>query len=225
MDMCFKGFSMKRFVIKQGSVMALMLLVGSAVGCQGNKTLEERDALWTQNQELQSELSQARADQERAEADRASLSREIDRLRADMNRRPAPAPSQPTGFGGIDGIETERGAGTITVRVPGDVLFASGKVDLKSSALRTLDQIASVISRQYPTNTIRIEGHTDTDPIRKSKWKDNLELSLQRAAAVHRHLQKHGVTPEQMQAVGLGQWHPSGSKAKSRRVEIIVVLN
>ena len=112
-----------------------------------------------------------------------------------------------------------------TVRVPGDVLFSAGKTILRKSAKKTLNQIAQVIEREYQHNIIHIKGYTDTDPIKKSKWADNLELSLQRAAAVHRHLQKQGVDPQQMEAVGLGPWHPQGSKSKSRRVEIVVILD
>ena len=129
-----------------------------------------------------------------------------------------------TGFEGIRDVETEVTAGSMTIRIPGDVLFASGKANLKQAAKRTLDQIASVIQREYRTNIVRINGYTDKDPIRRSKWKDNLELSLQRAAAVHRFLQSKGIDPQRMYASGAGKWHPRATKAKSRRVELVVVL-
>ena len=108
--------------------------------------------------------------------------------------------------------------------MPGDILFDSGKVDLKGSAKSTLNQIAGVIRSEYSGNTVRVEGYTDSDPIRKSKWKDNLELSLQRAAAVHRQLQSQGIAAENMYAAGFGEARQRGSKDKSRRVEIVVVL-
>ena len=82
----------------------------------------------------------------------------------------------------------------------------------------------AVIKRDYPTNTVLISGHTDGDPIKKSKWADNLELSLQRAAAVHRFLHEQGADPTRMHVVGKGQWHPQSTKKKSRRVEIEVAF-
>ena len=60
---------------------------------------------------------------------------------------PAPAANIPsrTGFEGIGGIETQKSADRITVRVPGDVLFEPGKADLRSTSIKTLDQVIAVI--------------------------------------------------------------------------------
>jgi chemotaxis protein MotB len=109
------------------------------------------------------------------------------------------------------------------VRVPGDVLFSPGKIELKSTAKRTLDQIAQAIRGNHAGKMIRVEGYTDTDPIRKSPWTDNLELSLQRSAAVARYLQSKGVDGKRMYASGFGENKPRSSKANSRRVEIVVL--
>lgn len=204
-----------------------LLSLSLLVGCESGRLVEERDALWTQNEELQKELTSAREERDAALADRDRLSGEVERLQDELEKRQITIAAQPlpaNAFRGIEGVETTQTDKRITVRVPGDVLFAPGKTDLKDSARKTLDKIAQVIKSDYPHNKIRIEGYTDTDPIRKSKWADNLELSLERAAAVHRYLQKQGVRPERMEAVGLGEWHPRSSKASSRRVEIIVVL-
>lgn len=198
-----------------------LLALAMLGGCQSNRLKEERNALFQQNQELQAELEAKRAALDAAENERAALANQVAQLQAQLAQRPQPAGR--TGFEGIEGIEAEREAGGIAVRVPGDVLFPSGRAELRSASQKTLDQIAAVIKSQYPGNTIRIEGYTDTDPIRKSKWADNLELSLQRAAAVHRYLQKKGLDPKQMYAAGFGQWHPRETKQKSRRVEIFVV--
>lgn len=196
-------------------------------GCQTETLMRERDDLRAQNLELQEQLNSARSAHEASEADRSKLAEENERLRSQPPVQTfAPPPASPVNaFSGIEGVETVSSPGRITVRVPGDILFSPGKADLKPSAQKTLEKIASIIHRDYPSNLIRVEGYTDSDPIRKSKWQDNLELSLQRAAAVHRYLQKHGVTPKQMEAVGLGQWHPRSSKALSRRVEITVKLD
>lgn len=219
-------------------LLTVLALAGALVPMTGcNKRLiDERNALYTQNTELQDELNRCRAAMGSAEGDRSNLMNQItglqNQLAAERSKPPVqvrvpvptPVPAA-NGFASIAGVETETGNGTITVRVPGDVLFASGKTTLRNEALSTLDKIVSVIVRDYPSKTIRVEGYTDTDPIRKSKWEDNLDLSLARAAAVHRHLQKKGVKPKNLEAVGLGEWHPRSTKANSRRVEIVVVLN
>ena len=205
--------------------MMLLCLVGvvglmGMTGCQ-NRLKAERDALYVQNQELQAELDRARAAMNSG-GDNSALLAEIESLKNQIANQPVAAAN--TGFDNIAGVEAYASGGTITVRVPGDILFASGKVDLKGSAKSTLNQIAGVIKSQYPDNTIRVEGYTDTDPIRKSKWKDNLELSMERAAAVYRQLQAQGIDPEHLYAAGFGESHPQATKAKSRRVEIVVVL-
>ena len=214
------------WAVMAGSVMLL-------TGCQTEQLMLERDRLWQQNQELQEELSRTRTALESSEADRDALSAQVHDLRSAAVQPPiAPVTPPPpiddrfaanTAFSAIEGIESFASAGRVTVRIPGDVLFSPGRVDLKKSAVSTLGQIAKVIQNEYPSDTIRVEGYTDTDPIRKSKWTDNLELSLQRAASVHRQLQKQGVDPHQLEAVGLGQWFPRETKAKSRRVDIVVV--
>lgn len=206
------------------NAIVLVVMSGSMLGCKYEQLQAERDSLWSQNQELQNELSQTRLALEAAQSDRDRLLAQRDELRNKVNVIATGAAAN-TGFNQIPGVEAVRSADRITVRVPGDVLFSPGKTTLRKSARKTLDDIAQVIERDYPHNTIQIKGYTDTDPIKKSKWADNLELSLQRAAAVHRYLQKKGVDPQRMEAVGLGPWHPRASKAKSRRVEIVVILD
>ncbi len=206
-----------------GSAKLSMVLLGLAAlplltGCNYNRVKSERDALWAQNQELQDKYTDALAALDAAENELAGL-----------RNRPAPPPQviveQPASnrFADIEGVETFQRGGDLHVRVPGDVLFASGKVELRNSAKSTLNQIVSVLKSDYAGNTIRVEGYTDTDPIRKSNWKDNLELSLQRAAAVHRHLQAQGISADRMYAAGFGETRPASSKERSRRVEIVVV--
>lgn len=224
--------------VRKFSVLALpAILVGLALlsGCESSQLEQQNEALRQQNLELQNELDAARRSAEMSDAERERWRREAQRYQQELANRPtqvvvepAPEPVSPppiaqTGFESIEGIETIQSPGMIKVRVPGDVLFAPGKVDIKGESMKTLNEIASVIQSDYPTQTIRVEGYTDTDPIRKSKWKDNLELSLQRAAAVQRQLESQGISVDRMYSAGFGATHPRGTKAKSRRVEIVVV--
>ncbi len=203
-------------------LLCLLAVIGlsSLTGCQ-NRLKMERDALYVQNQELQEELDRARAAMGSG-GDPSGLLAEIESLRAQLANQPVAGAN--TAFDHIPGVDAYASGGTVTVRVEGDILFASGKVDLKGSAKSTLNQIAGIIKNEYPGNTIRVEGYTDTDPIRKSKWKDNLELSLQRSAAVHRQLQTQGIAADNMYAAGFGEARARETKEKSRRVQIVVVL-
>jgi flagellar motor protein MotB len=197
-------------------VMAVAL--GSSMGCQYDTLRMENDALWSQNKELQDELARERLALETARSEQTKVVATRDDGRVDI----LSAAANTGGFNAIKGVETITSNDQVTVRVPGDVLFSAGKANLRSSARKTLSQIASVLKSDYPNHTVLIKGYTDADPIKKSKWADNLELSLQRAAAVHRYLDKQGVEPRSMEAVGQGQWHPRKTKKLSRRVEIIV---
>ncbi|MFN3168949.1 MAG: flagellar motor protein MotB [Phycisphaeraceae bacterium] len=213
----------------QRPLVLLLVLIGlTSVGCQ--RSIDERNALMDQNREAQAEINRLRLANDALMADLAAANAEIQRLMAENTRlrtqsTPTPSTNQgSTGFENIKDVESERVGNTVTVRVASDILFASGKIDLKSSAKQTLNEVSGVLSSKYGGKTIRVEGYTDTDPIRKSGWKDNLELSLQRAAAVHRYLQSRGIDAERMYAAGFGEAKQRGSKAASRRVEIVVVL-
>jgi len=137
-------------------------------------------------------------------------------------------PADATGFGDEYDVAFDPEAGTITVTLPNAILFDSGKATLKTATSRELDHIQSVLRQKYAGKPIDVVGHTDTDPIRKSKWKDNWELSAQRALTVARYLIKQGVDEEKIRAVGCGESRPIASnsnatgKAKNRRVEIVV---
>jgi len=230
---------MDRTALSLPSLFALVILsAGLLTGCQSDRLKAERDNLYKQNQDLQSAWARSNADRDAAAAEQARLAAEKQRLEAELmaaNSRPptvitqnipaAANTSARTGFEGIGGIETQKSNDRITVRVPGDVLFGPGKADLLSTSIKTLDQVIAVIKREYPQNMIRIDGYTDSDPIKKSQWKDNLELSQHRAGAVLRHLQGRGMNPKQMYTAGFGAANARATKALSRRVEIVVILN
>ncbi|MBI3324678.1 MAG: flagellar motor protein MotB [Candidatus Omnitrophica bacterium] len=117
----------------------------------------------------------------------------------------------------------------LVVRVLDKVLFDSGKARLRSEATPVLDKVAKILNEDLPNQPIGIEGHTDNEPIRRSGWKDNWELSLARARAVLKHLvEERGVEPSRVSAIGYGEYHPIVAndtvegRRKNRRVEIVV---
>jgi flagellar motor protein MotB len=200
------------------------------VGCQ-NKVYDENVALHNQNRELQSRLQ---SDDEKLRtapdpAQLAAMQRDIaDRdakiaeLQANLTK-PAPGlPADP----GLAGIQTtyDAKAGTVTVNLPGDVLFDAGKATLKATALSTLDKIASALKKDYPTKRIGVDGYTDSDPITRTKeqWDDNWDLSYARAKSVTQYLTAHGVDQKLVSIVANGSNKPKSTKPASRRVEIVV---
>lgn len=133
-----------------------------------------------------------------------------------------------TGFGNGTNVKYDKAAGTITVTLQNTVLFASGKATLIKTTISELDHINSVIRQRYSGMLIDVVGHTDSDPIKKSKWKDNWQLSAERALSVLRYLNSKGISSEKIRAVAAGSSRPVASnktaagKAQNRRVEIVV---
>ncbi|HQO39864.1 MAG TPA: OmpA family protein, partial [Spirochaetota bacterium] len=123
----------------------------------------------------------------------------------------------------------ERG---LVITFVAEVLFDSGKSDLRSTALETLDKVARVLNTTVKDLNVGIEGHTDNEPIRRSGWKSNWELSAARAMSVLHHLvNQNGVNPQRLSATGYGEYRPVVSnetregRQKNRRVEVVILPN
>ena len=111
-----------------------------------------------------------------------------------------------------------------------EILFDSGKAFIKKDAYSILDRVAKVLNNQVKNRNIAIEGHTDNMPIRKSKWKSNWELSTARSTSVlHYIVDKRGVSPKRLSAVGYGEFRPvqsnktAAGRQQNRRVEITIL--
>jgi len=203
-----------------------IVLVSLLSGCTDYK--KKYDYLNVEHQNLKGLYDNKVADNQLL-ADRISQDQQtIDELRRQieqLNKSPAEA----TGF--RDGeVIFDPAAGTITVRLPDTILFDSGKAVLKNTTIAELDRTLAVLKQKYAGKEIDVVGHTDADPIKKSPWKDNWELSAQRALAVARYLTDHGIPEKSTQASGCGAFRPIASnssaagKAKNRRVEIVVYM-
>jgi chemotaxis protein MotB len=105
--------------------------------------------------------------------------------------------------------------------------FRSGSADLSARGRQVLAEVAAQLKAKGNVGLI-VDGHTDTDPIRKSKNRSNWELSGKRAAAVVDYLVKaKAVKGQYAKLRGFGPHQPVGgdfkNKAKNRRVEIFYV--
>jgi outer membrane protein OmpA-like peptidoglycan-associated protein len=105
----------------------------------------------------------------------------------------------------------------------GDVLFDTGKSDLRSGAREALSKLTGIVLN-YPSLRLAIEGHTDST----GSADFNQVLSEKRADAVHDYLVSQGLDADTLSAQGLGMNDPvadnttAEGRQKNRRVEIIV---
>jgi len=122
----------------------------------------------------------------------------------------------------IDALQakvTDRGL----VLTLGDVLFSSGRADLKAGASGHLDRLVAFLIR-YPTRTAAIEGYTDN----VGSEDFNQGLSERRADSVRSYLTEHGVDGARLSATGGGESDPvadngtAAGRQQNRRVEVVI---
>jgi chemotaxis protein MotB len=125
------------------------------------------------------------------------------------------------------------------VRIVGDrfvfqseVLFAKSEAKVAAAGQAQLDKLATTlleIALEIPDGIdwiLRIDGHTDNDPIRTSKYPSNWELSTARAISVVKHLIKAGLPANRLVPAGFGEFHPLDkrndeiSQRRNRRIEL-----
>lgn len=127
------------------------------------------------------------------------------------------------------GMDYRNQGGNFVISIPSSITFQAGKAELKDEGRKALAVVASTLRSDHADGQYWIEGHTDSDPIRKSKWSSNRELSVARAMAVLHHLvESAGIPDEQCVVAGHGEYAAiasnadSAGKARNRRVEIVV---
>lgn len=181
---------------------------------QRAKLADERDRARLAARTLEADKAHADADVARAGADAARASAAdaasaAARQAEDLQRQ-------------IDALQakvTDRGL----VLTLGDVLFTSGRADLKVGAASNLDRLVAFLN-QNPNRNVEIEGHTDsvgTDDY-------NQALSQRRADSVKSFLMQQGISGARLSASGMGEHRPvaendsASGRQQNRRVEIII---
>jgi len=178
-------------------------------------------------------------DLKRAREDGDALRRQVGDLQADLAAAPAEGPR---GAGvdlddlrrktGVDDIRNDE-QGNLVITLESGITFGSGSANLTSGGQSTLDRVARTVREEFPGRLIRVEGHTDTDPIKRtrSKFADNWDLGFNRARSVAVYFRDKGsISPEQLVLASRGEYDPVESnkneqgKRRNRRVEIIVEL-
>lgn len=128
--------------------------------------------------------------------------------------------------GNVEVTIQERG---VVISIKEKVLFAPGSADIDPGSKDTVLKIGKVLL-EVPGKQIRIEGHTDSDPINTPRFPDNQELSTARSNSVLRILVKDvGIDPNILSATGYGETRPKvpnttpENKAQNRRVDIAIL--
>jgi len=130
-----------------------------------------------------------------------------------------------------EGISIDETSQGIRVRVPDRVFFQLGQAKLSKKGQRVLDRVARLVN-EYPSQLVRVDGHTDDTPIRKVRklYPTNWELSSARACMVVRYLVDRGsVDVNRIFPAGFSYYRPvargrsAGARKKNRRVEIMIL--
>ena len=163
-------------------------------------------------QAQQAELARQQADQQRQAAEQARQQAENDR--AQMRARMLQQLNQV--------LQTRDTARGLIVNMP-DVLFDTGKADLKTSARERLAKVAGILIA-YPDIHVEIDGYTDST----GSLEFNERLSQQRAESVRSYLGGQGVNSSTITTQGFGPSNPIASnetasgRQQNRRVELVV---
>ncbi len=117
----------------------------------------------------------------------------------------------------------------VYVNLSDKMVYFSGKSTITPRAKEVLSKIAKIIESR-PDLEVMVEGYTDNVPIRNSCVEDNWDLSVKRATAVVRTLQKeYNVDPNRLIAAGRGEYNTLADnsteegKAINRRTRIIIL--
>ncbi len=126
-------------------------------------------------------------------------------------------------------VKVEMAQKGLVITFVAEVLFDSGKAKLRADSLPKLEKVTSVLNTTVVDLNVGIEGHTDNQPIKKSGWKSNWELSTARALSVLHFISEQGVSEPRLAATGYGEYKPVATndtkegRQKNRRVEIVIL--
>ncbi|MDR1812848.1 MAG: OmpA family protein, partial [Candidatus Fibromonas sp.] len=111
-----------------------------------------------------------------------------------------------------------------TILSMSDILFETGKADLKPELKENLAAIAAILQSLLTESKVIVEGHTDN----VGSEQINQFLSDKRALSVLDYLVERGVNRDRLESVGHGLSRPVADnnteegRAKNRRVELVI---
>lgn len=136
-----------------------------------------------------------------------------------------------TEAGELEGISTKITDKGLLITFDDKYLFAPASAYLDNSAKKLVDKVGVLICKKFVLHAMRIEGHTDSDPISSVQYPSNWELSAARASSVVRYMiSRFKFSPSLFSAIGYADTRPletaiSPKDPANRRVEILVMKN
>lgn len=126
-------------------------------------------------------------------------------------------------------ITLKRFQDRLIINIDDRICFDSGSSELKKDVMPALQKITAILI-SYPDNRIIVEGHTDNVPISTIRFRDNWQLSTERALSVLNYLLRNKkLNPTRFSAAGYGEYNPLlpnntvANRALNRRVDIVVI--
>jgi chemotaxis protein MotB len=209
----------------------LLLAMGQA-SCVSNRgfqqAMDEKDS---EIRGLREERAALKAQIQKQRSDLDTTRGQVSEASARVSEPAAPIETPDAKFPELDkmGISYGMRDGNMVISIPSSITFPSGQATLSKDGQVALKEVATTLKKQYAGAKYEIEGHTDSDPIKKSKFASNRELSIARAMAVLTYLVEDcSIKDDQCVVAGFGQYEPVAKndtdkdKAKNRRVEIVV---
>ncbi|HEX9794119.1 MAG TPA: OmpA family protein [Planctomycetota bacterium] len=229
--------------MKKALVLTAMLALFVLPSCQSKKVTGRLNDQNEQLAAMQSERQRLLTERDRVRAENAEyqerLSSELSRNSELRNRVSAMEAAQAAKDSEVEslrstlagtGVGVNRRGGLLVLDLPQSITFASGKAELSAKGRESLTAVGAALRSAYADSTFWVEGHTDNDPIKKSAWRSNLQLSLERALSVAEYLMnEQGLPPENVRVAGHGPNMPkvpndsAQGKAENRRVEILIL--
>jgi len=212
----------------------LFLVVLSACETPWYRLQRENDELRAENEQLRSMPQQTNvgSDEEiyKIQGERDNAVAALKKLRAEKAKNDETLAELRKKLAST-GLSMTMVDGKPAIVLPNGVFFNSGKHTLNTSGQNVLEKVASVLNGKYAKFKISVQGHTDSDPIVKSKdrYEDNYQLSSDRAREVIKYLSKNGVENKRLQGAFHAANKPvstnktAAGKKKNRRVEIVLI--
>jgi chemotaxis protein MotB len=225
------------------AVLSTAALLGS--GCvsleEYNRVAKHLETEQQANTAISAEAQRLEGEVVRLRGDNDSLRRSIDEMKelhassGQLDRESLMDAIRREWGGNMSGSDWEfvRSGSAVGVRLDDSgVLFRSGSWELTDQTKGTLKRLADVIKgklNEDATRMVRVDGHTDNDPIRRlaaQGIKDNVHLSTMRAMSVRDYLVTCGIPKDRVFVAGFGEFWPINTgnsardKQRNRRVEV-----
>lgn len=188
------------------------------IGKLNKELLRVNDELKDKNEELTGKLREVEKYKEELEEHKKYIN-DLEGIKSDLEKT-------------VGVLETKIEGGKLKVSFKGDILFESGRHQLKKEGKELLESVFPILFKSTEQNDIFIAGHTDNVPIRedaRERYESNWNLSTYRAIEVVKYLVEKGISPRSMTAAGYGEYKPIADnvtpegKVRNRRVELFVI--